>query len=302
MIFYKKRRLRPHFALGVASGCRCDKINATAARAMPSTLSAETLREFFPEDRPLYVDTFIILSLANYILARFVLNCTSLRGKTTRKGTSQTIYISYQYISLFSTTYCSYLGWYGWLYDRGTVDQDHLYGKSETAQRLGHVMTGYQFWNLLLCAFIKEYRTGAFLGHHITTAILSYSIPRPFVNYYALFFIGIAETSNFPLSLMDIMKGLELEPVYPKLAGVVRYTFALSFYVLRVFIWPYASYLFWIDALEKYDSIHSKPILILFLLGNTGLSLLQFYWGYLIGRRALGLTKPKPRSQKKKGQ
>ena len=156
-------------------------------------------------------------------------------------------------MSLFSTTYCSYLGWYGWLYDRGTVDQDHLYGKSETAQRLGHIMTGYQFWNLLLCAFIKEYRTGAFLGHHITTAILSYSIPRPFVNYYALFFIGIAETSNFPLSLMDIMKGLELEPVYPKLAAVVRYTFALSFYVLRVFIWPYASYLFWIDALEKFD-------------------------------------------------
>ena len=269
---------------------------------MTSSLSLEKIMGFFPEDRPLYVDTFIILSLANYILARFVLNCTSLHGKTTRKGTSQTIYISYQYMSLFSTTYCSYLGWYGWLYDRGTVDQDHLYGKSETAQRLGHVMTGYQFWNLLLCAFIKEYRTGAFLGHHITTAILSYSIPRPFVNYHALFFIGIAETSNFPLSLMDIMKGLELEPVYPKLAGVVRYTFALSFYVLRVFIWPYASYLFWIDALEKFDSIHSKPILILFLLGNTGLSLLQFYWGYLIGRRALGLTKPKPRSQKKKGQ
>ena len=262
----------------------------------------DTIKDLIAAERPLYLDTFICLSVANYLLVTCVLNFTNLHGEVTRKGTSQTTYMSYQYLSLLTTSYCSYLGWYGWLYDRGNVDEDHTYGRSETCIYLGHIMCGYQLWNLLLCAFIEEYRTPDFLGHHITTAILSYSIPKPFVNYYALFFIGIAETSNFPLSIMDIIKGLQWQAIYPTFNKVVQYTFAASFYVLRVFIWPYASYLFWVDAIDSFHMVHSKAILIFFLFANTGLSLLQFFWGWKILKRALidmGCMKLPSKKQKK---
>ena len=71
---------------------------------------------------------------------------------------------------------------------------------------------------------------------------------------------------------------------------------------LRVFIWPYASYLFWIDAIDSFHTVHSKAILIFFLFANTGLSLLQFFWGWKILKRALidmGCMKLPSKKQKK---
>ena len=167
-----------------------------------SALIRDTI-ELCIHSRQLYMETLYLLVIGTIAIS-LTLSFTSLNGEKTKKNSSKVLFVSYQIVSLLTTSYSAYLGWYGWLYDRGNVDNDHMYGESLTAVTLGHVMTGYQIWNLVMCLFINEYKTVLFLGHHITTAILSYSIPRPFVNYYGLFFIGIAETSNTPLTLMDV--------------------------------------------------------------------------------------------------
>ena len=63
-------------------------------------------------------------------------------------------------------------------------------------------MMAYQLWNLVVCClFIKEYRTVNFIVHHFTTMLVSSLVSHPYANYYALFYLGIAETSSIPLTV-----------------------------------------------------------------------------------------------------
>ena len=58
--------------------------------------------------------------------------------------------------------------------------------------------------------------------HHTLVAILAYFGLHPYVHADAMFFFGVAELTNIPLTVMDVFKYLpSLKANYPKVSKVL---------------------------------------------------------------------------------
>ena len=166
-------------------------------------------------------------------------------------------------------------------------------------------MLAYQLYNIICACTIADLRTPAFIGHHAMTALLSYFTLAPFVHYYALFFIGIAEATNFPLTFVDATKAFKsLRGAFPCANQFFRIAFALSFFAVRMIWWPIVSLDFWrlsLAALRE-GTAHSTFVVGTFLVGNVFLTGLQFFWGFrlvkFVQRSFLG-GKPKDEAKNK---
>lgn len=79
-----------------------------------------------------------------------------------------------------------------------------------------------------------------------------------------------------------------LAKAFPLLMKLVGVSFAVTFIIFRVILWPYVSIFFWKDSFEllkqdlsKFDQefvLDSKIIIYIFMVINFGLTLLQFFW------------------------
>ena len=78
-------------------------------------------------------------------------------------------------------------------------------------------MIFYQGWNLLLCFYCADLRDMAMIIHHALVTVLAYTGLYPYVHSDAMFFFGVAELTNVPLTIIDIFKYLpELKAEFPK--------------------------------------------------------------------------------------
>jgi hypothetical protein len=249
------------------------------------------------------VQTFVALFVSTFAL-KYLFEGFGISGMTEHKGrklTSKPTFLAYLTVAFFVTTYCTYLGFVGYFLDCSEACLDHIYGVSATATKLAAVMFGYQSWNFVMCIYVKEYRNATTLGHHGATALLSYHVAAPFVHYYAFFYIGVAEISTIPLSFVDLNKYFpELVHGYLWVVEGCKKLFALLFFACRVILWPIVSVSFWRDnwpSVTGESPVHDKSVLYFFLFCNTGLTFLQFYWGWLIIKSLLGGVKIQDRSK-----
>jgi len=225
--------------------------------------------------------------LSFYLSARAAADKSSIFGRKTRAGTPYSQLLAYIVVSGICTTVSGLAGCYGWIYDSALI-QDRLYeeSKSGAARWMAIIMVAYQIWNFWLCCLLKDYRTAENLGHHSVTATLSYFTRFPFVSYYCLFFIGVAEMTNIPLSVFDSLKFMQLKNEFPSLYKYSRVTFAVSFLIIRCGVWPIISYDFWTQVLGA-EKWHSPFVCIFFLVGNAFLTGLQFFWASKIVKALL---------------
>jgi hypothetical protein len=155
------------------------------------------------------------------------------------------------------------------------------------------------------CALlINDLYSVAFVGHHASTALLSWFVMGPFVHYYALFFIGVAEVSNMPLTVVDACKAFKpLRKIVPTLNTLSRLSFAVSFVVIRIVWWPIVSFGFWQLSLEalRTGSAKNSAVVGVFLVGNVFLTGLQFLWGAKLVDFALTTLGFEPIGGSKKG-
>merc|ERR1712000_271943 len=134
------------------------------------------------------------------------------------------------------------------------------------------------------------------IGHGIVTALLSYFGLYPYAQYYALFFFGIAEVTSIPLNVIDVFKYLpHFSARYPGVYSVAKYLFVSGFFLIRIIVWPFFSYELWFGCQDLLltNTAHSNFVVIFFLGANLFLTGLQFYWGYLIIRKATATLKKK---------
>jgi hypothetical protein len=200
---------------------------------------------------------------------------------------------------------CAYLGvlgtigWFGFVpSDANNLTPDNFYAKSQFVEdHLIAPMLAYQGWNLLLCFVVKDLRDPNMIGHHFATGMLGYFGLHPYLHYYGLFFFGFAEMTNIPLTFVDVFKYLpKWKESLSWLNELSRTIFAISFIIIRLFLWPYYSYTFWKGSLDLLQSgtAHSTFVVSFFLLANMFLTGLQFFWGYKI----FGFLLPKKQKQK----
>ena len=176
------------------------------------------------------------------------------------------------------------------------------YGYSNFVRdHLVYPMLSYQGWNVFLSIFLDVLRDPFMIGHHIATGLLGYLGLHPYLHYRALFFFGMAEVTNIPLTVYDSCKkmGWKDGPLF----AASQATFAISFIIFRLILWPIYSFQFWIDSYELLTTgkdkhsgkqTHSNLVVMIFVLSNLFLTFLQFMWGkqVIVGLMGvLGLTK-----------
>lgn len=168
-------------------------------------------------------------------------------------------------------------------FDYNLITDDIFYGKSQFVENhLIAPMISYQGWNFLLCLFNADLRDPAMIGHHVVTGTLAYMGLHPYLHGRAMFFFGFAEFTNVPLTFVDIFKYFPaLKERFSLVNEVSRVVFALSFIIIRLIIWPFVSYQFWVGSYDLLSTgkAHSTFVVSFFLGANVFLTGLQFLWG-----------------------
>ena len=140
----------------------------------------------------------------------------------------------------------------------------------------------------------------AMIGHHFVTGSLAYFGLHPYLHYYGMFYFGIAELTNIPLTIMDVFKYFKhWADKYPTLNSIIRTTFGVSFILLRLIMWPILSAPFWEGSLTMLynGTAHSPFVVAYFLAANLFLTGLQFLWGQKIVSSII-MKKPKKKDPK----
>jgi hypothetical protein len=203
---------------------------------------------------------------------------------------------AFELVASLFVSYVTVTGTLGFFNLFGVVDNteifaDQFYARSTYVEDyLVYPMLCYQLWNSVCCLLLADFRTIDAILHHVVTGCLAYFGLAPFAQCYALFYFGMAESSTIPLNAMNVFKILPgLAKKYPDVQNVVKISFSLSFFLVRIIVWPFVSYRGFFGCMDLLSrgTAHSTFVVGFFLFANIFLTFLQFYWGYLIGRKAL---------------
>ena len=152
-------------------------------------------------------------------------------------------------------------------------------------------MISYQGWNFILCV-LSHRSLGITSGHdlfdvsmiihHILAFMFSLNILHPFGHYFVIFYFGIIELTNIPLTVMDVFKYFKhWKEKYPLANQITRYVFAISFILLRLIIWPIRSVAWWEGCIRLLTSgeAHNNFKVVFCFLSALIVTVLQFFWG-----------------------
>ena len=132
--------------------------------------------------------------------------------------------------------------------------------------------------------------------HHLITVTLGLCLQNPtYLPFYSLFYLGVAELSNIPLSMVDIQRTWPSVVPSSFVQNIANVSFALSFFALRIVMWTYTSYFFWKDSLDILDlnMSHNPFMTKCFLIGCFPMTFLQYMWGYKIAKFILKMVSKK---------
>lgn len=168
--------------------------------------------------------------------------------------------------------------------DIASTTELRLHSQHEGFIFLCELTFAYEVWNTLCACCLEEYRTPAFIGHHLATGCLAKLAQQPYAAFYGLFFFGLASASSCLLSFVDIFRygPPEFDEAMPSVNLFFRVMFAFAFFALRSFMWPIFSIVFWYDVvgieIAGGDGKQKTYVAVIFLIANTGLSFLQVLW------------------------
>jgi hypothetical protein len=121
--------------------------------------------------------------------------------------------------------------------------------------------------------------------HHLVCIYVAYGcVSGQFLHLYGIFFFGLSEISTALVTLLacfDEKLGVPaLGDRYPLTKIVTGLSFAVSFVVIRVIIWPYLAYCLTLDCLAVLaaERAHSPAVVYSFLGCLFSLTCLQFFW------------------------
>ena len=230
-----------------------------------------------------------------------VMKNKKLQDSTTRASDD----MAFEIVAGFCVTYLAAAGFIGsyslfGVNDFPKLEANPFYGDSQfVCNHLIYPMIFFQGWNVVLCLFLEVLRSPEMIAHHLVTASLAYLGMHPYLHLRGLYFLGIAEVTNIPLTVYDVLKKFErLGWKEGKLYEITQAAFAISFIVFRLIIWPYYCIPFWLGSIDliRTGKAHSNFVVVYFLLSNVFLTGLQLLWGQqiVVGLlQVLGIVKKK---------
>ena len=103
-------------------------------------------------------------------------------------------------------------------------------------------------WDFAVSLLHSELNSPEMLAHHSLAALLCYwGLTMPYMHYYSIYFMGVAEVSSVPLVLVDVCKppsGVGSRADLAAKAG-----FEVLFLLVRDVFWVYTAATVWKDGL-----------------------------------------------------
>jgi len=264
-----------------------DLVDIVGALRRAGVLMPPTIAAAAEKSQGVFV-TFVLLHLClmgclRAFLGRKRPRSTSDLAQSGQEGSPLADVLSYNAAALVYACYVSYVGVTAWFDGSaaalgGSVDS-RMYGYSREMELLGIATTAYELYNVGCTIIMPEYRTVAFIGHHVTTFILGVMSFHPWLHYYAIFFFGVASSSSIPLCWGEVFHAVG----WPLCHQICQGIFALFFLAIRTIYWPIVSFGFWRDSLFMLSGqgpvpVHSTFAYCFLLAANIGLTSLQFLW------------------------
>jgi len=213
------------------------------------------------------------------------------------------MYAAYCFVGMVPICMLTYEGLMSFHEPTPETVEGRTYDFYDASARICMIQIIYQVFGIGV-AFIAQ---GTLLStimivHHVCTLTLGFINLNPFVHYHIIFFGGVIELSNIPLSVMDIFKSFpELQDIAPALNNICRYLFAIFFLVLRVALWLTYGLRFHLDCIEllRTGTAHSNATVVINQVLNLILTAMQLLWASKVVKsllKALGLTSSKKKS------
>lgn len=206
----------------------------------------------------------------------------------------------HQLCSLFCIAHCGIYGLYYWYGGEAASVEDRMYGPTVGAVVIGRVNMAFQIYDLVTTLFISRLRKVEMVVHHAMGGTMIYLLLRDcYVHWYAIFYLGISEISSIPLVFVDVFKFFpNVAAKFPTVNNLLRMAFALLFILLRGLYWAIVS------ARHLYDTfltiqtgtVHNFQVMVFCALCNVVLTLMQWYWSYLIVRAVIKMVSGKKKN------
>ena len=232
------------------------------------------------------------------------------KGEKTKKGTPVSRVVAMEFAFGIPCCWFTYHGlalYFAWngvdeLYKAPLID-DPYYGQSDyVVNNLLWPMFFYQGWNVITALFlIPDVRSADNVFHHILTCSVQYFGFPGFMHYHSFFFIGLVEASSIPLTFVDMSRYIPTFPQdYPILYKSSQVTFALSFVILRLVLWPFVAYRVCTDLARMIinSQVHSNFVVGTFVIATILLSILQWHWGIKIINNTIATLKGEGRGSR----
>ena len=182
---------------------------------------------------------------------------------------------------------CAYYGVTGWFFevDDFVTKEQRLYSVSPAAVKVLQTNFAFQTWDFAISFLHKELNAPEMLAHHSLAALLCYwGLTMPYMHYYAIYFMGVAEVSSVPLVLVDICKYYpDFAKRFPLVDLLSKLAFALLFVAVRDVFWVYTAVTVWKDGVgilkagnfpAKYPGYITASVLV----ANAFFTTLQIVW------------------------
>eukprot|EP00968_Pinguiococcus_pyrenoidosus_P025028 scaffold5359_cov265-Pinguiococcus_pyrenoidosus.AAC.5 len=252
-----------------------------------------------PEDAEFFVTVFAG-SLASHVClstALYLMCGLSLR---------QSYRVAYELVCIPAFLYLGVTGWRLWMDTEppvvalnGTEVFNVSWGSPEFYVLVNAVESFYLF-DFFVALVIDPTMT----LHHVLMILMALVCKKKYCCYFVHFFGGICELSNVPLKVFNIFRILpDLKRKMPTLEKLSMLVFGLMFYVLRIGWWGYASYQL-VRSAEAHIAagMFDSQAVAVSRFGSVSLAVftvMQVFWGYKIGRKALRMLGGKKASGKK---
>ena len=205
--------------------------------------------------------------------------------KTTKKRGA--FLLAFELVAAVPLFMCAYYGVTGWFFqvDDFTTKEQRLYAVSPAAVDVLQTNFAFQTWDFAISFLHSELNKPEMLAHHSLAALLCYwGLTMPYMHYYAIYFMGVAEVSSVPLVIVDICKYYpEFAKRFPTIDLVSKLLFALFFVLVRDMFWVYTAVTVWTDGIgvlregnfpAKYPGYITASVLV----ANAFFSILQLVW------------------------
>lgn len=210
--------------------------------------------------------------------------------------------LAFELSCLFPLAYCAYEGYTTWTTGLGafTTAKARLYATSPGAMRVLQAHLAFEAWDFGVSFFNKTLRAPEMLAHHALAALLCYwALTMPYMHYYAVYFMGVAEISSVPLVLVDAGKYYpDVSKRFPGVDLAAKLTFLACFVLVRDVFWVLTAIEVWKDGLAvlaagNFPAKYPGYVTASVLLTNVFFSALQVLWTGKLARGVYHLFTPK---------